>query len=78
MFFCYIELFNLLFTVRYGNMEPLMRPVVIMDSHNSSSDNYTSERPDYDYYSYENSNNDSNNANTVQLLTQMVIGQKEK
>jgi CheY-like chemotaxis protein len=50
-----------------------MRPVVVMDSHNSSSDNnyYTSERPDYDYYySYENGNNDSNNAkNTVQLLT---------
>jgi hypothetical protein len=36
-----------------------MMPVAIMDSHNSSSDNYyTSERPDYDnYYSYENSNN---------------------
>jgi hypothetical protein len=39
--------------------KPLTRPVVAMDSHNSSSyNNYTSERPDYDnYYSYENSNN---------------------
>jgi hypothetical protein len=34
--------------------KPLMRPIVIMDSHNSSSDNYTSERPDYDYYSQKN------------------------
>jgi CheY-like chemotaxis protein len=39
-----------------------MKQVVIMDSHNSSSDNYyTSERPDYD------SSNAKNN--TVQLLT---------
>jgi CheY-like chemotaxis protein len=58
-----------------------MRPVVVMDSHNSSSyNNYTSERSDYDdYYPYENGNNDSNNAeNIIQLLTTDVIGQKEK
>src|SRR5215216_1857089 len=50
-----------------------MKPVVIMDSHNFPSDNCTSERPNYDHYSYENSeNDDSNNArNTIQLLTRV-------
>ena len=49
-----------------------MKPVVVMDSHNPSSDNCTSEIPNCDYYSYENSDNndDTNNAkNTIQLLT---------